>query len=350
MKCIICNKERKNKLVDGVCQYCKRNQLKIEKYGSLENFKKQKDLSIIEKYGSLENFYKVRQESKNRRYIEQYGSIEAGKEATKKKKEDTCFSHFGKKCLIADKQFRDEHLVPVLQKEETKEKRRQTSMERYGDETFNNRKKYKETLENNPEIIEKQTAKTKATKFERYGNETYVNPEQAKETCLKRYGVTSYQKTEESKRRHSNWYNNLSDEEKLELKRKRSSKRWLYDGIYFDSFWEIEFYVFHKDHGHRIIYEPCALEYKVDGKIHRYYPDFEVDGKLFELKSERLLNEDKTDLKAPPKQASMQSVYSAKFQCMKDNNVTLISNDEIIPYEKYIKYKYGSSLKKSCKN
>lgn len=138
--------------------------------------------------------------------------------------------------------------------------------------------------------------------------------------------------------------------EKLELKRKRSSKRWLYDGIYFDSFWEIEFYIFHKDHGHHIIYEPCALEYKVDGKTHHYYPDFEVDGKLFELKSKRLLNEDKTDLKAPPKQASMQNIFSAKFQCMKEHNVTLISNDEIVPYEKYIKYKYGSSLKKSCKN
>lgn len=340
MKCKICNKERKTLNKECVCRYC------VRKENNLKNGVAQKrEETIIKKYGSLENFYKAKQNSRNENFVKKFGSVEAGKQEMRNKKEQTCLEHFGVTTGFNTKQSR-EKCVEALRKEETKEKRKATSLERYGDEFYNNRNKLKETLKNDPSIQQRVVEKGQATKLERYGSKTYVNPEKAKQTCLERYGCERYVQTNEFKSKMSSWYNSLTENEKLELKKSRHSKRWKYDDIYFDSFWEVEFYVFHKDHGHHIIYEPCALEYEVDGKLHRYYPDFEVDGELFELKSGRLLNEDKTDLKAPASEASKQNIYSAKFKCMKDNNVTLISNDEIKPFEAYIKYKYGNTLKK----
>ena len=58
-----------------------------------------------------------------------------------------------------------------------------------------------------------------------------------------------------------------------------------YNDCYFDSTYELAYYIFCIDHGHTIIRNKTGYTYsKPDGSLHKYYPDFRVDGKLVEIK------------------------------------------------------------------
>ena len=67
---------------------------------------------------------------------------------------------------------------------------------------------------------------------------------------------------------------------------------------------------------------------------HKYFPDFEVNGKLVEIKSSYLISN---------------PLYKFKEKVNIENNITIISDNEIILYLKYIENKYGKDYLKSFK-
>lgn len=63
----------------------------------------------------------------------------------------------------------------------------------------------------------------------------------------------------------------------------RGKSGW-YKGIHCDSTWELAFVIYCLDHDLQV--ERCkeVRDYKFQGKIHRYYPDFIVEGRIIEIK------------------------------------------------------------------
>lgn len=57
-----------------------------------------------------------------------------------------------------------------------------------------------------------------------------------------------------------------------------------YDGINFDSSWELAFYIYHKEHN--LFIERCKEKrtYKVNNEIKNYLPDFITDDGIIEIK------------------------------------------------------------------
>lgn len=57
-----------------------------------------------------------------------------------------------------------------------------------------------------------------------------------------------------------------------------------YKGIHCDSSYELAFLVYNLDNGVEIRRNSIYLEYEYKGRTFKYYPDFEIDGKLYEIK------------------------------------------------------------------
>lgn len=221
-----------------------------------------------------------------------------------------------------------------------------------------NCKKKDTTLKNygvdNPAKSKEIYQKIKDTNISRYGHTCSRwgdNPsEKAKTTSIKNYGtefpVKSKKFQEEFKSKLLDKYgvdctfkiNNGYEKSKETRLKKYGSSMGLQaifhlDGLKFDSFWEVAFYVYHRDNNNEIIRDPCILFFTVNGKQHRYLPDFSLNGKFFEIKSNYWI-----------KKQSEGSYGEAKFRCMQENNVTIISDKEIIPYLEYVNSKYGKNF------
>ena len=118
------------------------------------------------------------------------------------------------------------------------------------------------------------------------------------------------------------------------------SKPLYYNGIVFDSKWELMFYLYERDCGKEIIREPVKIQYKDSfGKTHIYSPDFSVNGELVEIKGSQFINGD--DIYCPYKvNDRIQDVYKSLGKTIKDNNVKIISSNEIKQYERYVRNNY----------
>lgn len=58
----------------------------------------------------------------------------------------------------------------------------------------------------------------------------------------------------------------------------------LYKGVYCQSTWELAVAIWAFSEGLSIIRSPLVIYYKFEGRQHRYHPDFEIDGKTYEIK------------------------------------------------------------------
>ena len=96
------------------------------------------------------------------------------------------------------------------------------------------------------------------------------------------------------------------------------------DDILFDSSWEVAFYIYHRDKGYVIKRNDKHFTYVKDDKEHDTVVDFTIDDKLYEVKSIYLIEQQKE-----------------KIEILKNNNVTIISNDDIGIYFDYVNEKYG---------
>ena len=97
-----------------------------------------------------------------------------------------------------------------------------------------------------------------------------------------------------------------------------------YDNIYFDSSWELAFYVYHKDHDMYI--ERCKeiRTYIFENKQFKYYPDFITDNGIIEIKG------------------YITKRTEAKREQNKD--IIVLYHNDIEPYLKYMIEKYGNNF------
>jgi len=225
--------------------------------------------------------------------ISRYGSVEEMQKLNIKNRQKTSMLKYG-----------NEHFT-------NRQKCRETKKARYGNEYFTNREKCKNTLldkygVSNPSQIDGISDKVKQTKMERYGSASYNNIDLAKQTCLERYGV----------------------ENPGCLK-----ATYIYKNEKFDSSWELYLWIYCELNNIPIERSTETFKYEFDGKIHIYHPDFNINGKLFEVKGDQFFKKDGT--MQNPYSHDMDSLYEAKHQCGLSNNVTFLTKvdmTEIISY------------------
>lgn len=70
-------------------------------------------------------------------------------------------------------------------------------------------------------------------------------------------------------------------------------------------------------------------------KTHKYYPDFEVNGKFYEIKGSHLLKDDKLY------NIFTKEILEEKTQCLIDNNVKIVKESFILQIQKRAERKYG---------
>lgn len=203
---------------------------------------------------------------------------------------------------------------------------------KYGDKHYNNMEKNKQT------------------KLERHGDSNYNNREQAAKTNIERYGTPVPAQSEIVKENIKLTNNKLYGTDWFVQSDRFKEIAWSkyeFDGIKFDSSWELIFYIYHKDHGHNIKREPYKIDYFIGTEKHYYLPDFLVDNNLYEIKGDMMLNED-GDLIDFWGTNGIEKTQ-AKNKLMKSLNVNLITSKEIYPMIKYVEKTYGKDYIKSFK-
>lgn len=112
------------------------------------------------------------------------------------------------------------------------------------------------------------------------------------------------------------------------------------NGFAFDSSWELYFYIYKKDKNFNIIREPGKIEYYVNGKQYYYYPDFEVNGQLYEIKGDHFFDES-GQLINPYSTKIDEGKMAAKLLCMKCHNVIILKEVGLKDCFEYVNLKYG---------
>lgn len=228
--------------------------------------------------------------------------------------------------------------------------------------------------------------KIRATKKDKYGSETYNNPEKAKNTCIDRYGVSNPNKRKETRdkikntciknygvdhnfkakqcieKRRQTWIKNYGTDnpkstaivqqhyeetcmklygvknvsQVAEIQNKKK-KLYRFDNQWFDSSWELAFYIWHKDHHIKLIHEPEKLQY-LDryGNLHWYFPDFKIDDEFIEIKGNQFY--DNT--------GHVLDEYKDKFDFMQSINVKILRYNDVKQYLTYINEVYGKDYLK----
>ena len=222
---------------------------------------------------------------------------------------------------------------------EIRERVRKTNLSKFGVEyPLQNKDMYKKTQDTvqhkygvtNTLFISEIRRKAKETLRKHYGVshplQSKTIQDRVRRTCLERYGVDHPAKTVE-----------LIDKiVTSRIRNQRNGNKPKEDGLVFDSSWELKFYQFCKSRGMKIEYHPCRIDYEYEGRKFHYYPDFRVDGKLYEVKGDCFINQDGT-WKCPfrsKRWSDRQYAFAcgqleAKRQCVLSNGVTVISGSQI---------------------
>ena len=339
-KCVQTSKEIQEKIK-------KTNQ---ERYGSDYYSKTDKWLNGVkktnqEKYGcDFAGQNKEVKEKALKTCLEKYGTTTYSQtEECKQKMADTNTKKYGKSA--------------IMQVEEFKEKSVKTCQEKYG----------KDNVSQVKEIQDKKIE----TNQQRYGVDWFSNPEKTKETSLKKYGVSNYTKTDEYKEKtirtnlekygvpyYSQSKKWLDETKEICLKkfgvehpsqnhdiRCKSQQKYLYNMKYFDSSWELAYYIWLKDHNIDFKYQPSiSFEYEYNSSKHIYHPDFLVESEIYEIKGPQFFKDGKM---INPYDPSLNDLYEAKHQCMIKNNIKIIT--DCTEYIDYIGEKYGNDYLKQFK-
>lgn len=211
------------------------------------------------------------------------------------------------------------------------------SLEKYGVKNISlapevQKKKEKKAFEKwgvkSPLMAEEVKEKIKESLINHYGNNySKVIIKKSNETIYEKYGVDNASKIPEVK--------------------SKKTLRYLYDGYYFRSSYELVFYIYHKDKGDNISYESVKIPYKdAENNLHIYTPDFCLNDKLIEIKGEIFLDDDgNLDSSFYNGEKTEKDIYKQK--CMEENNVILIT--DISKEYQYVINNYSVSMIKSCK-
>lgn len=193
--------------------------------------------------------------------------------------------------------------------EENKNKYEQTCLEKYGVNNASKNDEVKEKIKKNNKANNESTRwKYKQTCLERYGVDNAAKADCVKkkteETNIKKYGVKAPCQN----------YNVL----------KKVFKRVKYDGEYFDSTWEVAYWIWCKQNNKDIKRNKKMYKLK-NGKY--CHPDFIVNKQLVEIKGDFL---------------KKQESYKYKQMFYEENNVLVLSYNDLIPIFKEV-YDYMKS-------
>ena len=137
------------------------------------------------------------------------------------------------------------------------------------------------------------------------------------------------------------------EETKLEDREESSKKKYVYEGMSFDSSWELAFYIMNKDAGHKVIREPLMIPYESRGITYYYIPDFSVNGSLYEMKGSQLIKDgvwvpSPESLREADDPEALKEKMRDKQKCAEANGVEVIDHIKIKPYLLYCTAKFGS--------
>ena len=273
-------------------------------------------------------------------------------EETQMKMQQSCLKSLGVKNSMQSEDVKKKSMKTMfnkygvyfaLQSEEIKKKCRQTSLRNYGVEYAIQSDEIKQ--------------KIKETNLKKYGYEyssqSPIIRKKFIETLIKRYGVDNPQKSfeikEKTKRTNIKRYGfeNPMQNHKIFIK---TLNRYSYDGMRFDSSWELAYYIWLKDNNIEFEYQPnICFNYTVHGKIHKYYPDFKCGNKVIEIKGNHFFDENGIMRCPYTKDVDRNEKYRIKQKCMEENDIELMKEIDIKPYLDYIENKYGKNYLKSFK-
>lgn len=189
------------------------------------------------------------------------------------------------------------------------EKRKKTLLEKYGVDNNAKRTDVKE--------------KTKNTLIEKHGsvkNAYRAKLENIRKTMIDHYGVTT----------------NLVFV---------TFKKYFYDENYFDSSWELAYYIWLKDHNIDFKYHTEQIEYiGDDGEKHFYYPDFIVNGKIVEIKGDQFFNED-----GEPYDRYHKVFWRNKYNLIINSGGKILTHKDLTEQFEYVKKTYGKHFLKEHK-
>lgn len=214
--------------------------------------------------------------------------------------------------------------------------------------------------------LEKTKTEIRKTKTALHGDPNYCNKEKAIETNIARYGKAFYFQTDEFKKQFKETllknYNVETPIHSPEIRKKmqdtyfkRTGKyyspqnpeivskmhwKYYYDGLRFDSSWEIAYYRHLKENGIEFQYQPVNVRYSYvsDGKTHFYYPDFLIDGIIYEIKGDHLIKyyADPAKQFNRPDYRAMQAKMQKCFELEKEGKLKFVSGNELKPICEHI--------------
>ena len=185
------------------------------------------------------------------------------------------------------------------------------------------------------EDVENIIKKRIKTNREKYGvdfaQQSEIVKQHYKENSLKRWGVENPQQSEI-----------VRDKVERTFREKYGSNHpnfcFIYDDQTFDSSWELAVWIWANDNNISIKREPVKLEYEFDDKKHTYYPDFEINGRLVELKGPQFFDRDGKMVN--PFDHSLDALMEAKHQFGIQNGVTFWKSEDVKPVLEYIESVY----------
>ena len=261
----------------------------LAKYGTdwpakAEEVKEKIEATCLDRFGCISPLgNKDVQLKAKQTFLENYGVEYAGQSAAlRERAKQTCLEKYG--------------VENPFQAEEIKQRIIQTNNERYGVDYAIMRKDFID--------------RARTTRADRYDNGWYDSAK-LRQTCEEKYGVSWYSQTEAF--------------------HKYGRKKYYFKNESFDSFPELAVWVYHLDHNIPIKRHPIKLQYIADGKRHYYFPDFEIDGQLVEIKGDQFFNEDGT--MCNPFDHTQDDLYKSKHRCMLQHKVSIWKSAD---YTKYL--------------
>ena len=258
-----------------------------------------------------------------------------------------------------------------------KEKTEKTSLEKYGVKHYTNREKaYSTCIKNNGGLgfgSEKIKTKIQLTNIKNHNNPEYRNTDKMIETANINGGCGAARKSTKIKMETTlyertgykhNW--SIPEERKVAFEKIKISnkekygvenvmqvpeirakihKKYFYDNVYFDSSWELIYYIWLKDNNINFKYQKDKIPYYYKNKLKYYEVDFTVNGKYVELKGPQFFDENGKMINIYDR--TLDAAANYKYYCMLMNHVDIITNIE--PYKNYINNKYGKNYINSFK-
>lgn len=188
-----------------------------------------------------------------------------------------------------------------------------------------------------------------------------------KKTSFVKYGAKSYSSTSECKEKVHNYWLNLSTDKKVErtgktkqsiyrkygvysvasipsvIKSRRS--RYFYNNIFFDSSYELIYYLWSKDNGNNIRRCYNSYSYIVEGVVHYYTPDFIENDKLVEIKGEHFFDKNGNLINPFSNDEYVNKIFNEKGRFMNSLGVIVIT--DISSMMEYVNNIYGKDYIKS---